>query len=257
MTSELIERWRACSFEAAPYTLPGDEALLENKELLHPTLSYSEFVESPVFGAAGRRLHLGLLPIPFAGDVLKASIFILMLNPGFSADDYFGEERVPEYRAALIRNLQQHLSATRYPFYCLDPRFSWHAGFGYWNGRLRGIVRWIATRRSISYQAALSVLARAICAIELVPYHSESFGLPHSLLNKLQSVRLSRAFVHSTLVPRAEAGEAVIIVSRSARYWNVAESKNVVIYRGGETRGAHLSPNTRGGALIMRQLELC
>ena len=34
-------------------------------------------------------LHLGLIPDPFMGDMLNASIYVLMLNPGLGPGDYF------------------------------------------------------------------------------------------------------------------------------------------------------------------------
>lgn len=256
MTSELIARWRSCPLDAPPYLLPGDEALLPSGRWAHPYRSFGEFVQSPAFGTNDAGLHLGLLPIPFLGDVLHASIYILLLNPGFAPDDYYAEEHSPEYRQALIRNLRQEHEGAAYPFFSLDPRFSWHAGFTYWHGRLGGIASALARQRNLSCQEALSEIARTTCAIELLPYHSTSFGLPPGLLDQLASVRLVQQFVHGVLVPRARTGEAVLIVTRSAKRWRLPEGENIVVYQGSETRGAYLGPNTRGGAAIMRRLEL-
>jgi hypothetical protein len=41
-----------------------------------------------------RRLHLGLLPQPFFGDLRRASIYVLLLNPGLGPDDYYDEYEV-------------------------------------------------------------------------------------------------------------------------------------------------------------------
>jgi hypothetical protein len=252
---EIITRWRSLSLNSAPFVLSGDEVLAQN-ELAHPPYSFGEFVDSPAFESPGNRFHLGLLPIPFVGDLERATIYILLLNPGFSPDDYFGEERVPEYREALCRNLQQRLEDSTYPFYCLDPRFSWHAGFTYWHGRLRGIAVQLARVRNIRYQEALAELARSICALELVPYHSAYFKLPDRVLSSLASVRLAQAFVQDFVLPKIISSEATVIVTRSARYWDLPSGADTVVYQGGETRGAFLSPNTRGGAAILRRLAM-
>lgn len=256
MNSELIDRWRAYPLEAPPYLLPGDEALLASDRWAHPYRSFAEFIQSPAFGVNDKQLHLGLLPIPFLGDLLHASVYILLLNPGFAPDDYYAEEHSPEYRRALIRNLRQEHGDAAYPFISLDPRFSWHAGFTYWHGRLGGIASELARKRDLSHQAALSELARATCALELLPYHSASFGLPDGLLDRLASVRLIQQFVHDVLVPRARVGKALLIVTRSAKQWRLSESENIVVYQRSETRGAYLGPNTRGGAAICRHLGL-
>ena len=58
------------------------------------------------FAAPGdNRLHLGLVPQPFIGDLRRASIFVLLLNPGLSPSDYYGEYQVPSFRRALLANL--------------------------------------------------------------------------------------------------------------------------------------------------------
>jgi hypothetical protein len=43
----------------------------------------------------------------------------------------------------------------------------------------------------------------------------------------------------------------VLILTRQEKAWGLAPHKNIVIYRGGETRGASLGPNTSGGKAIL------
>ena len=52
-------------------------------------------------------LHLGLLPMPFAGRLDRADIFILLLNPGFRPSDYFAEFRDEAFRKAWSDNIRQ------------------------------------------------------------------------------------------------------------------------------------------------------
>jgi hypothetical protein len=52
-------------------------------------------------------IHTGLLPMPFVGSLSRAKVFLLMLNPGLSPTDYFGEFEQPAYRGALRNNLFQ------------------------------------------------------------------------------------------------------------------------------------------------------
>ena len=74
------------------------------------------------FGVPGdTRFHLGLVPAPFAGDIGRAKVIVLLLNPGPEPDDYFGEHKVPGFRDRLICNLRQDFSRTECPFVYLDP----------------------------------------------------------------------------------------------------------------------------------------
>lgn len=58
----------------------------------------------------------------------------------------------------------------------------------------------------------------------------------------------------NVVVPRAHSGEAVIVATGSGAAWNLPQHENIVVYENPETRSAHLTPASRGGALIARQL---
>ena len=68
------------------------------------------------------------------------------------------------------------------------------------------------------------------------------------------SVQLARRFVIEFVVPRVRHGEAIAIVTRKSRFWKLPRCSGVIRYKGGETRSAHLSPNSRGGKAILRYL---
>jgi hypothetical protein len=250
---DLIEAWRRCNLEAPPHVFPGDEELLSDFAIIHQ--SFDEYVNSPQFGAPDKRFHTGLLPLPFAGNLERASIFILMLNPGLSAGDYFAEERVLAFRQAHIRMLRQENAADEFPFIFLNPAFAWHPGAMYWQKKFHSIVKAIQQRRRTSYQQAMRILSGNLACLELVPYHSKSFGAG-SLLEKLPSVQMMRKFVQDVLIPKARADQAVVIVTRQASMWQLPAHRNIVIYQGGETRAAHLTMSSRGGQAIAERLGL-
>lgn len=203
-----------------------------------------------------KTLHLGLVPIPYIGNLRRASVFILMLNPGFSPGNYYAEQYSAEYRETLKRNLYQENSNDRYPFFALDPRFAWHPGFQYWHRRLRGLARALALKDDIDYQDALAVLSKHIACLEYVPYYSKSFGLPIPIQRKLSSIRAIKEYVHEYLVSRARMGHATIIVTRSAKKWEIQQQENIIVYEGSESRAASLSLNSRGGRAIAASLGL-
>lgn len=250
---DLVEGWRKCEVESPPYLFPGDESeIFQEDTILH--CSFVEFARSNGFGSTSdSRLHIGLLPLPYVGNLAKASIFILLLNPGLSPGDYFAEQdQDGKYREALIRNLGQENMNDQYPFLFLDPQFAWHPGFDYWNKKFHRLVEALKEQRKVSYQEALSILAQQIACLELIPYHSESFG-KLELLKKLKSTAAMKDYVNRVLVPRARRGNATIIVTRKVKYWGLGKHNNVVEYTSGEARAAHLTLNTRGG----RAIALC
>jgi len=258
-THQLVDKWKSCSIESPPFIFPGDEVLLDGslRKRVSFFSTFQDYIGSKTFGLpTDQTLHLGLLPVPYVGNLQRASVFILMLNPGFSPGDYYAEQYSAEYREVLERNLRQENGSDRYPFFALDPRFAWHPGFQYWHRRLQGLARALALKDDIDYQDALAVLAKHIACLEYVPYHSKSFGLPTSVQTKLASVRSMTEYVHEYLVPRARIGQATIIVTRSSKAWGMPQHENIVVYEGGETRFASLSLNSRGGSAIAATLGL-
>lgn len=226
--------------------------------------SWASFKSEYDFGKTDGRLHLGLLPIPFMGNLDKASIFLMMLNPGVGPDDYYAEYNVPEFRDALLRNLRQEENNT---FVCLDPRFSWHGGFYYWHNKLKGLITKYACKehaydtcepeeRALAYNKALQDFQTKIAVLQLMPYHSSNFELSEETFESMKSPCFAQSYVKEVLLPRAKRGECLIIATRRIQDWGLedCESECVINYAGAETRGAHLGPNTRGGKRILEFL---
>ena len=260
MDYNLVESWRRCSLDAPPYLFPGDQFLSElpsSRSIVSLYHSYEDFTTGPTFGSkSDTSVHLGLLPVPYVGDLQRSSIFVLMLNPGLEPGHYFAEETVQNFRTALIRNLRQENIDCEYPFLDIDPRFAWHPGSAYWLGKLQDITRRLAAKQGISYQTALSRLAQSLALLQLVPYHSRRFRLPPSVLNRLASTQMIVEYVHYVLVPRALNGDAVIIAIRGGQKWRLHEDRNIVVYEANGARSAHLTLSSRGGRAIAAQLGL-
>ena len=215
-THRLIRNWRNCSFDSKPYLLPGDQSLLQHKESICVSSSFDEFIDSNFGSYSNTSLHIGLMPIPYVGNLEKANIYVLMSNPGLSYGDYYAEDTSQIYKNALIRNIRQEFEDTDFPFLFLNPRFAWHPGFGYWHSKFKSFLKVIRSEFEITYQEALRYLAERIACLEFTPYHSEKFSAKS--IEGLLSVECVTDFVHSVLVPKAERGEATIIVARGGKY---------------------------------------
>jgi hypothetical protein len=194
-------------------------------------------------------LHVGLLPRPYSGRLATAKIFLLMLNPGLQPLDYYAEEK-RFVRRSIVRDIHQKLRG-KYPFPSLNPKMSWLGGARYWRPRLRDHIVSLMRGKS-SYQDASSELSKLICVLQLVPYHSPSFGTPNRIVKKLKSTELMKQFVHHVVLPEAKRGKALVIVTRKAKNWGIRSAKNVIVYKGSESRAGYLSKRSRGGKAIQK-----
>jgi hypothetical protein len=251
MACDLLRAWRSVS-DSAPYVLPEDRDLLLSPKYSHfvHTTNLDGFLKASDFGTRDKRLHLGLVPRPFNGRIDSAPIVLLCLNPGLSPVDYFAEYRWG-LRELLMANLR---GRPVMPWF--DPDYSWHPGFRYWQTRFGRTVDVLADRFQRSRLETLHFLQKKIAILQLVPYHSASFGLPRSLWEKLHSVQLARSFVADHLIPRARAGEALVVCLRASKKWGVQKKRGVIVYdTPGAVRGAYLHPGTEGGEAIRKRLE--
>jgi hypothetical protein len=256
--TNLLDAWSKWSEASVPYVLEEDKEVLNSIRSTKSTVAYKSWAEvykSKDFAAPGdTRLHLGLLPHPFCGDVENAEIYILMLNPGYGPHDYFGEFEVPEYRKAVLANLKQSFTSETLPFFLLDPQFSWHGGFNWWHGKFAGVINKLAQSKGMSFAEARAELARKIASIELLPYHSTSFRDGDHWIRDLHSVKLAREYVKGHVLPRVASDKAIAIVTRQASVWNLPEHSGVIRYSGQQARAAHLSPSSPGGKAILEHI---
>ena len=127
--SELLLAWRGLQTKKPPFVLKGDEAILEDKRC-HPYRKFVDFINASEFGTEfSHKLHTGLYPCPYSGNVLKAKIYILTLNPGFSPLDYYAETYDSDTRKKRIRDLKQRKFDPDYPWPALNPKFCWSGGY--------------------------------------------------------------------------------------------------------------------------------
>jgi len=108
MPEKLIEFWKRCDLAGPDLAHPDDLVLLkrEGTELIQNIPEdLNSFLQGPQF--ADPRLHLKLVPQPYAGDLGNARIVVLLLNPGLGYTDYWGEMNKTGFRERLEKNLLQ------------------------------------------------------------------------------------------------------------------------------------------------------
>jgi hypothetical protein len=256
---ELLESWAAWARQSQqpPFVLGADrECLMSARRTLWDSWE-SAYTDDAFEAPEDRTLHLGLLPFPFSGDLRRATVYVLSLNPDVVPTDYYGEWDVREFREARLANLRQEFDAGQCPFVGLDPRFAWHGGFDYWHRRLRAVIAELATGWRVNFAEARRRLAHTLAIIESFPYHSENRDAAERWLGKLPSFDLARRFVHEEVLPRVRDGDAILIVLRQVPAWELPEEEEVpglVPYPRGQRRGASLTPDSQGGKAILKHL---
>lgn len=249
---DLVSEWRKCGLESPPFLFPDDEKMI-TPELGRLFQSFDEYITSNEFGVSpDTKIHPGLLPVPYMGDLKNSSIFILMLNPGFSPRDYFAEQQAG-FKEAMVRNLLQENQGSEFPFIYLNPQFAWHPGFDYWLEKLDDVIRKLALVQNTPYQQAMSILAKKLVCLQLFPYHSKSFG-SGNLITKLPSVRLMYRYVNKVVVPKVKEGNAILIAARGVKRWRLPEHENIIKYDPSAARSASLSLKSKGGEAILKNL---
>jgi hypothetical protein len=87
---------------------------LKRKPHLRDPVSFDRFIKSGRFDPKDQDFHFALLPVPYLGNLAKADIFILLLNPGFASVDYYCESENRAFKKALQQNLAQDFRGTEY-----------------------------------------------------------------------------------------------------------------------------------------------
>ncbi len=163
-------------------------------------------------------LHLDLRPVPYAGDLARAQIFVLMLNPGLSYGDYECEKNL-DFKALYQKNLQQEkLENLEYPFVYLDPKLSAYPCFNYWVTFFHNLI--FAVQIDLgSWKKAAKKVASKLAVLELIPYHSRK-GPDNALKKALWNLPSSSPRIITQYVNSIKSNPNNIILVTKANYYS-------------------------------------
>lgn len=202
----------------------ADAQLVEERRTIRWTVEEALAHEWDYKSKAHRRkLHENLIPRPYEGNLTKARVFVLMLNPGYKTDCYLEDHTDPVCRASKLDNLAQRIDLLP----GLDPRLIRSGAYRYWRKVFAPIIDSAARKANVPLTEAAQMVARNVAVIQFCPYHSVSD--PGRWVCKLPSSQAALHFVHSVLVPRAKQGEASVIVPRGATRWGLQDGKHVLV----------------------------
>ena len=113
--NELVQFWRECDLAQPPYIHKQDKPFIEAAQSIGVTnlSDHRAYIAHPTFGDENdSSLHLSILPVPYQGNLSKADIFIVLLNPGLGVSDYqTGED---ELHAEHIRSIRTRWAERRF-----------------------------------------------------------------------------------------------------------------------------------------------
>lgn len=252
---EFIGFWDESNFFPGTKIHKEDYVLLKSK-LVENCHNFDEYIEKYIDEPQDKKFHPDLWPSPYCGDLRNGEIFILSLNPGFDCDYYY--EKDVEVKQALKNNLSQNLTNEKYPFFVLNPRFSWIGGAKYWLKKLDKFIQKIKQDKNMNYSDILSSLSKKIVALELVPYHSKSFYFPK--YPELPSVKKMQSFLNDVIIPGTKEGRYTLIILRKGKELQERnlitkqENDNLIIYDGCECQSASLWINEKAKEAILKKM---
>ena len=246
---DLVSAWRTVDVDSCgPLILECDRKILKRRQRSELDVCYASWKDASrcLGGKDGNKLHLDRIPIPYVGDLSKASIFILTLNPGHELADYYFEFEDDAYRQALVNNLKQENLDPKFPFFYLNPQFSTTGGYSYWFPEFKEVITRLMVKYKMTFDDAHSKLAQKVAVMELVPYASVDSGPLGSLPDKLCSARLAMQYVGNHVRPKVIKGEAIAIVLRQHKRWMESLPRQKEgIFRNKNPRSAHLSAEAK------------
>ena len=133
-----------------------------------------------------RKLYVNnFSPIPWVGNLLKAKVLVVMLNPGMSKlSQQINDEKLE--RPFLARNLSQKNNPS---LFYLNAKLKETGGGIYWRRRFKSFVEKYYDNLEDGY----AHIARHVCIVQLIAYHSQKD--PSSVRSKLPSARIMRDWI--------------------------------------------------------------
>lgn len=136
----------------------------------------------------------GMCPVPYLGDLTKARLVIVMLNPGLEEDERVRMADEAHEKSHLISALRQESGIGFWPLQIDEMKGGNPGGPGsrrYWRSIFRSYV---ASKADGNPESVYAEIARNICCVQLVPYHSKK-GPNTRLGSSLKSVHMMREWI--------------------------------------------------------------
>lgn len=247
---EYLGFWGILDTERRNWLHPADYEIVE-RSTDNATHDLQSYFQSQHWGSYERNIvHSGLIPQPHHGDLRGARVVVLYANPGFGADDYWGEYAQPEFRRRVHQNLLGQFDM-RFPYLFLDPSLCWTGGFKWSTSRFGAVIAWLAKERCAQafnpIVSAHEFLSQRLVVLETFPYHSRR-GVSSAIVRKLPSFAAARRLVDAFIEHHVP-----VIVARSHDLWGLAPSERIHVCP--RRRSQSFNPESAAGRFLLQALE--
>lgn len=184
------------------------------------------------------KLQLSVYPQHFVGNIDKAKIIILSLNPGYSTEYYDAyKNRINKNDTKYEQTIKENLEMVRPFFHAFE--LSNESDLGYWGNKMKCWVEDYDKKDNKKIIESLKKITENIALAEFFPYHSISYNGMYDKLGKGTSSNSNRKikdylptqkFLFEKIKKRIDDknDKVIIILTRSFAKWYEAipELKN-------------------------------
>lgn len=184
------------------------------------------------------KLQLSVYPQHFVGNIDKAKIIILSLNPGYSTEYYEAyKNRINKNGTKYEQTIKENLEMKRPFFHAFE--LANESDLGYWGNKMKCWVEGYDKKDNEELIESLKKITKDIALAEFFPYHSISYngmydklgkGTPPNSNRKIKDYLPTQKFLFEKIKKRIDDknDEVIIILTRSFKRWYEAipELKN-------------------------------
>jgi len=143
-------------------------------------------------------LQLEILPVPYLGNIEKASVVLLCLNPGYHKSL---DRKAYKDKYCFRESLNSLTFSNEIPFLCLDQKLKYTGGYKWWTRLLKRLME----------EFGMKTLSEKLMCLQYLPYHSKTYCNPPCILP-------SQKFTFS-LLKKAIEDKKTIVIMRSKKLW--------------------------------------
>lgn len=175
------------------------------------------------------KLQLSVYPQHFVGNIDKAKIIILSLNPGYSTEYYEAyKNRINKNGTKYEQTIKENLEMKRPFFHAFE--LANESDLGYWGNKMKCWVEGYDKKDNEELIESLKKITKDIALAEFFPYHSLSYNGMYDKLGKGTSPNSNRKikdylptqkFLFEKIKKRIDDknNEVIIILTRSFAKW--------------------------------------
>ncbi len=147
MVNELVDFWARSDLSGPQFVHPDDQSALGaygGRYLHNVTADFESYIRSEHFGKRDLALSHIATSCPLRRRFVSRRHFYSASESWILSCRLFWRVAYASVQETLGKNLTQNFENEEFPFLSLDPKFSWHGGFLWWERKLRDVIAQVA-----------------------------------------------------------------------------------------------------------------